>query len=218
MSIIEEHKEIVYIAVIALAIALAGIIVLSIFSYQTPKLKSQPSNANMFKWGDVYNINSVSGYKYEIINIFDDSIERITVLYLKSYDEDENIKIQLVTFDEVAQRNVNASIIMDPATYKCMRKYYNGKVIECSQEFSDYKTHLGEFALPTLLNRDESFPQASVDNIVYKQKYHEAIKLKIEMESETISVWTSEGIALPARIEIVKSNGDHIIANLKSYN
>ncbi len=218
MSFVEEHREIAYIIGIALVISMIGIMLLGIFSYKPPEIGSSQGTSAEFKWGEVYDINNIKGYKYELINIYDDSLERASVLYYKTRDEEGNIKMQIITFDEIKQRDVEAFVVVNPSTYNCIKKYFNGKSIECSQKFGDSKTDLGEYALPTLLDKNDEFSKSSMDNIVYNQKYFEAVKLETQKNSMRIYVWVAEGISLPARIEIVKSDGSHIIANLKSYN
>jgi len=211
-----DRSSILIIVGIALAIALVGLAIISLFTYNAPPLPVSGASVQQFTWEDVFMPERISKMRYEIISIYGSDANRTVGIYTINKGADGNFVISIVTYDGVVASSQLAEIKIDPYTYSCISKYYGDKVLGCNDRFDNYDVEVAAHILPNRMRRTEALDVVGVESIAYKGEVYQAIKL----QKGGVYVWIAKEIPLPARIEIHDADGvagATIIANLKSY-
>lgn len=187
---------------------------LSTIAYEPPEMPIRIGSSNTFSWGDIFKINSINEYRYEIVRIKEGEIEKNEFFY----DVDRingNHQIKIFPYEGLSKREIDARIVFDNLLYNCVNKQFEGKIETCEYFFQDSEVRKGIFATPMNMRKNTQFEVMEVTSSIYKGKIHESIKL--ENKNNELTLWIVERIPLPVRIEENKE-GVITIANLQNYN
>lgn len=178
-------------------------------------LKSK-NNPNIFTWGDIFKVDSVNEYKYEITMIEKNNIVKNTYFYDVDYIE-KNYEIKIFPYEGISKREVDARVMFDDFLYNCIEMNYEGLSEKCDYIFPDEEVILGTFAIPSQMKKNVEFNvvEGTRSSSVYKKKVYPSIKL--ENEEKNMVLWIVEDVPLPVRMEY-RENDVIIIANLENYN
>ena len=202
---------------IAISFVLMIIIIiafLSTISYTAPELPLKNENLGGFNWGDVFKINAINEYRYEIVEIKDGEIKKNEFFYDLEYEE-ENYKIKIFPYEGLSKKEIDASLTFDSVLYNCISKQYEGRIETCEFIFPDEEVIRGLFAVPSNMRKNVNFETVEVTTSIFRGKIYESVKLQTKDKKTTL--WIVEEVPLPVRIEY--NDGSNIqIANLKNYN
>jgi len=203
--------------ILAISFVLMIIIIiafLSTLSYTPPQIPLKDNNESKFNWGDIFKVNSINEYRYEIVRIEEGELEKNEFFYDINL-VDGNYQIQIFPYEGISKREVDARITFEGILYNCISKQYEQMNESCEYIFPDSGVNKGLFGTPLNLRKNVNFEIIEMTSSIYREKIYESIKLS---NSDTgTTVWIIENVPLPVRIE--HSDGQTItIANLKNYN
>ncbi len=187
---------------------------LSTIAYTPPQIPFRTENSKILNWGDIFKINSINEYKYEIVRIKEGEIEKNEFFY-DVENVDGNYEIKIFPYEGISKREIDARITFDNLLYNCISKQYENKIEKCEYLYPDKDVRMGFFATPVKIRKNVNFEIIEMSSSIYREKIHESIKL--ENKNEKIKIWVIEDVPLPVRIEH-EDNGIITIANLQRYN
>jgi hypothetical protein len=187
---------------------------LSTISYTPPEIPIRIDKTSSFNWGDIFKVNAVNEYRYEIVKIKEGQIEKNEFFY-DIENIEGNSQVKIFPYEGISKREVDARVTFDNLMYGCINIYYEGKGETCEYIFPDSDVRMGLFATPINMKKNIPFEVVEITSSIYKEKIYESIQLKTS-DGKTV-VWIIENIPLPVRIEH-NENDIITIANLKNYN
>lgn len=187
---------------------------ISTLSYTPPQIPLKSELGSKFNWGDIFKVNSINEYRYEIVDIEKGEIEKSEFFYDIDLI-DGNFQIKIFPYEGISKKEVDARITFDHILYNCVNKQYEGKTETCEYVFLDSDVNKGMFGTPLQMKKNINFEIVEMTSSIYREQIYESIKL-VSTDKKT-TVWIIESVPLPVRMEY--KDGDIIsIANLKNYN
>ncbi len=171
------------------------------------------TKANTFVWSDVYDLNGVHSYKYEITRI---SGEDLTTQYA-SFMVDvlpDNYKVRVVVYDGAVPAEGEFYEYLDNINYYCSSKEANGRKLTCEHTFPDARVEYASHVLPDILKKDAPMIVLPRESAVYKGKVYDALLL-VSLDGN-VKAWMVQDIPVPVRLE-VKNGEDLYIAKLINF-
>ncbi len=187
---------------------------LSTISYNPPQIPLRTSTADTFLWGEVFNVNSINSYRYEIVNIKGGEIQKNEFFY-DLHLVDGNYEVNIFPYEGISKREVDARIVFDNMMYNCINKQYRDKIESCEFIFPESDIRIGTFGTPNERRKNMKYEVLEITSSIYKERVYQSIKL--ESEDKKTKLWIVKDIPLPVRIEY-ENEGAITIANLKNYN
>jgi len=187
---------------------------LSTISYNPPQIPLRTSTADTFLWGDIFSVNAINEYRYEIVILENGEIQKNEFFY-DVHLVDGNYEVKIFPYEGLSKREVDARVVFDSMMYNCINKQYQSKIESCEFCFPEEDILIGTFATPCGTRKNTPFEVVEITSSIYKEKIYESIKL--ESEDKKTQLWIIKDIPLPVRIEH-ENEGVITIANLKNYN
>ncbi len=171
------------------------------------------SKVNTFVWYDVYDLNGVKTFKYEVTRISNGELDTepasFVVEMLPNY-----YKIKIITYDGAVAREGEYYEYIDSVTYYCSHKQIESRNITCEHTFPDSKVEFVSNVLPSVLKKDSPMLVRPRESAVYKGEVYDALML-ISLDGN-IKAWLVKDIPIPVRLEIKKGD-EYYIAKLINY-
>ena len=170
-------------------------------------------SAQTFVWSDVYDLNGVHSYKYEITRISGDDLTSQYASFVVDV-QPEVYKIRLVVYDGAVPAKGEFYEYLDNINYYCSHKEVNGRNMTCEHTFPDARVEYVSHVLPDVLKKDAPMIVLPRESAVYKGKVYDALLL-VSLD-RNVKAWLVQDIPVPVRLE-VRSGDDLYIAKLINF-